>query len=251
MSNYHIDSVRWPDEFRFVLRSVSENFGKHAKPDGEGVLLTGLSTVQNLAMSLFHVISEVDEVIVNLNMVTADLGRLGKSAKAFGDANPFTRYKFLMRMWLYEFARFEDLFGYYTLFLEKNKLLTKQERKQAREEFYKANEPFIRMRNVFAHDAATWEGHVTTEIGLLAAADQVRMAIKDKDGKLLTWDDHIAPLCARMLPNLFEAGREMRITWSMLMAHLALQLVESGVLEKARRPFEPGPEFLHPGRPDR
>lgn len=251
MRSFHVDSVRWPDEFRYALASISSNFPKHATLEGAEIVLSGLSAKQSLVMSLFPILSEVDEVLTNLNLAMGDLERLRDDPWAFSDSNPFDRYKFVMRLWLYEFARFEDLFGYYTLWLEKRRRITKDERKQLRAEFYTQNETLIRMRNVFAHDKAEWAGHVTMEMGLLAALDAAGMSVADKEGKRLSWLDQMAPLCSRVLPQLLEAGQGMRVMWSMLMAELAAGLVEDGLLEKATVPFAPAPAFLRPGRPDR
>lgn len=237
MNAYYLEPIRFPDEFKFAIGSILSNFKKHASMDNSGITLNGLSAEQSLANAVFQLVSDADEVLKNLNMVISDLARLEERAKTFKDRNPFQRYKLLLRMYFYEYSRFEDIFGHYTHWKQHKGLLTKAERKQERHAFYQAFEPAIRTRNVMMHDAITWEDQCSVPIALLQGLEATGQMAVDADGKRLSWDDHIAPLCQRTLPSLLSMGQQMRVVWNMELAHLALELVNRGMLTKATKPY--------------
>ncbi|MFA7270068.1 MAG: hypothetical protein WC073_12035 [Sterolibacterium sp.] len=234
-----IEHIRIPDELKFVLNSACKNFPRLARIEGDDITLKGLTEKQKLVTSFFQLPAVADEVIDNLNLVIADLGTLAKSARAFGDERPFSRYKLIVRMFYYEFSRFEDIFGYYTLWLQRRKYLTKDARKKLRDDFYREHEPFIRVRNLFMHDDPTWKGHCTPEIAILQGLDLFGYEVRDKSGQLLTWEPHLGPLCLKMQSIFYEAGRSMQVTWSMLTAHAVHLLVQDGKLTKANKRFKP------------
>jgi len=81
--SHRIPPLRYPDEVRYVMLSISANWPKFATwKDGE-TTLSGLSKKQHLALDLFHIFSEADQLIDNLNTVIADLRRLQHSPTAF------------------------------------------------------------------------------------------------------------------------------------------------------------------------
>ncbi|VTU30021.1 hypothetical protein [Variovorax sp. PBL-E5] len=253
MAKYRIDRIRIPDEFRYALRSVSENFAEHAEmePGSNGITLKGLSPEQSLAHSVFLLTSEVDELIDNLNIVMGDLEGLSEDPRHLHDQNPFNRFQFLFRMFFYEYARFEDLFGYFTKWQQEQGLLTKVERKQSRDGFYAAFEDAFRIRNVLAHDAVEWR-QCTMEIGLLQALEATGQTAIDSKGVALSWKDHLGPICTRFAEAFVHIAHPMRTFWNMELAHLALALVSEGRLKKAKKPFDvQHPSFLRSGRPDR
>ena len=237
--SYRVSSIRWPDEFRYALNSISENFPAHAElsDDHKTIHLRGLSPEQCLAFDIFMLTTEADDVISNLNMVMSDLERLSETASAFGDRNPFSRFQFLVRMFFYEYGRLEDAFGQFTLWKQRQNLLTKAERKAEREAFYKYFEAAIRTRNLMMHDAVSWEQQCSLELGLLQGASTVGHRVVDREGVELEWDAHIRPLCERTLPMLLVMAQEMQVWWNMQMAHLALTLVEGGRLTRATKPY--------------
>lgn len=238
MHHYQLKPIKWPDEFREIFSSIANHFHKNANFSDNGLIrLEGLSPNQSSVLSLLSVISEVDDVNENLSLAMSDIDRLAKYPIIFGDSDPFKRYKFLVRMWMYEYARYEDLFGFYTLWQEKRGLLTRAERKAAREEFHQANKPLIRIRNILAHDSYSWESHHSSKhLTLLGALQTSGMRAIDKDGKVLRWEDHISPLCESMLPWLYECGQSMNLMWDLQMADLARKLIDRGELSKSTAP---------------
>lgn len=181
--------------------------------------------------------AEADEVIQNLNMTMSDMERLGKNAKFFDDRNPFDRFQFLVRMYFYEYGRFEDVFGYFTKWKQERGLMTKDERKAHRQVFYDCFEYAIKTRNLMLHDGVDWKEQCSPEIGILQCLEAIGHVAIDAAGKQLAWDEHIGPLCDRTLPVMLAMGQHMQVFWNMEMAHLALALVEGGQLPKATKPY--------------
>jgi hypothetical protein len=248
LQTYRINSIRWPDEFRYALNSVAENFDKHAEAsdDLRTITLNGLSPEQVLAHDVFMLGVQADEVLTNLNMVMGDIERLSVDANAFLDRNPFDRFQLLLRLYFYEYGRFEDVFGYFTNWMQQCSLLTKAERKAEREAFYGTFEYAIKTRNTMLHAATDWRDHCSAEIAILQGLEAIGRTAVDASGNALTWNDHIGPLCTETLPALLAMGQHMQVFWNMQMAHLALALVGAGKLQKEDKPYV-GPhaaEFL-------
>lgn len=248
MPVYQINQTRWPDEFRYALNSITKNFPKNAEltDDFRTIKFSGLSPAQVLAYDIFQLVSEVDEVIENLNMSLSDMEALGKDARTFQDRNPFNRFQFLFRMFFYEYGRFEDIFAHFTQWKLKFGLLTKEKRKTDRQAFYDLYEYAIKTRNVMMHDSVSWHAECSPELAILQGLELIGKAAVDRAGNRLTWDAHIGPLCERTLPLMLSMGEHMQVFWSMEMANLALALVDGGHLQKASKPYV-GPhaaEFL-------
>lgn len=235
-----IHSVRIPDEIKYLLDSILSSFPKYAIMHEDGIALRGLSKAQSLALSWLQVFGEVDEVIGNLNMTLADLERLSGDHRHFADKNPVTRYKLLVRMFFYEFSRFEDLFKRYTHWCVKQGLLTKEKRKELVNLFYVRLELPFKLRNVLLHGSFSWTGQITPELAILESAEHFGHEMKHKEtGKKLSWEDHLSPLCDKTIEDLAETGREMQIFWSMSAAEGVRTLIAEGKLKKAQRPFRP------------
>lgn len=239
MAIFKVNKIRWPDEFRYALNSIAENFSKIAEStdDFGTITLNGLSPEQALAHDIFMLASEVDEIIGNINIVMSDMVALGDDARAFRDRNPFNRFQFLVRMYFYEYGRFEDIFGHFTHWKVKRGLLTKEERKVHRQAFYDAYEDAIKTRNTMIHDSVSWQAQCSPEIAILQGLDAVGRVAIDSAGNQLTWDTHIGPLCKRTLPVMLAMGQHMQVFWNMEMADLALELVKAGLLQKATKPY--------------
>jgi len=239
MSTYRVNKIRCPDEFRYALGSIASNFGKHAEmtENSRTITLKGLSPSQALAHQIFMFFSEVDDLVENLNMVMFDMEQLAENARSFRDRNPFNRFQFLVRMYFYEFGRFEDIFGYLTQWKLKNSLMSKDERKAHRQAFYTTYEYAIKTRNLMMHDAVSWQEQCSLELGLLQALEIVGREAVDKTGSKITWEAHLGPLCKRTLPTMLAMGQHMQVFWNMEMADLALMLVGKGIFPKATKPY--------------
>jgi hypothetical protein len=237
----HIEHVRIPDELRIALGSVCERFPQIAsiEEDDKGIKLTGLTKEEQLALDFLDVSGPVDEIIDNINMILADLEALGNSSRAFGDNHPFRRYKLLVRTFFYEFGRFEDAFAYYTLWLQRRKYISKEQRKSMRDDFYEAAKPMAKVRNICLHSNPDWGKHVTPEIAILKGLDLFGLQVADKNGEILRWEPHLEPQCTQMCAMIELATSEMRTTWNMHFADCAERLIRDDKLRPATRRYMP------------
>jgi len=236
----HIDHVRLPDEILFAVNSICERFSTIASlADDGGFTLSGLTPGEQVALDFVALPGLVNEIIDNINIVISDLGVLAKSARAFGDNHPFRRYKLLVRTFFYEFGRFEDAFGYCTLWMQRRKFITKPERRSMMHDFYSAMEPMVKVRNICLHDEPSWSKHVTPEIAILKGLDLFGLQAVDGSGKTLEWEPHLAPQCNQMQSVIYTATSEMRTTWNMHFADCAKHLIKDGKLKPASRRFTP------------
>lgn len=235
-----IEHVRVPDEIRFVASRICETFPKRAKLDPSGEVSIGeLSPEEDLAGAFVQLSCYVDEIIDNINTVISDLGLLADSSRAFGDNHPFRRYKLLVRLFYYEFGRFEDAFGYYTLWLNHHKILDKKQRKSLMEDFHNEQKPLIVARSICLHDDPTWKPDTSPEIRILEGLDMFGLLAKDKDGKTLEWDPHLAPLCNARVSQFYQFASNMRTTWNMLFSNAAEEFIKAGKLKRVNRTFKP------------
>jgi hypothetical protein len=203
-----IGKIEYPNEIREILVSISERWPEYAQMSDAGdIALHGLSPEQNVALSFFFLATEVEEIFGNLGTVISDFEKLKDHERAFGDKNPFRRYQLLFRTYLYEHARFEDMYGYLMLWCENMKLINKKDRKKMKDEFYQMNEGFIKIRNALAHGKVDWKVHCTPDIVLLQGADLFNRVIFDKEGMQVTWKGTLSPLCEKMI-NVFTEERD-------------------------------------------
>ena len=234
-----VEHVRVPDEVRFVLNRICEKFADRAILTDDGLAIRDLTEEEDLCTAFVTLSGYVDDIIDNINMVMSDLGLLAESSGAFEDNHPFRRYKLLVRTFFYEFGRFEDAFGYYTHWLQRNNLLTKQERRSQMHDFHEQLKPLFVARNICRHDEPTWKPDVSPEIAILEGLDMFGLAARDKAGAPLEWDAHLRPLCEERVQSFFTFTADMRTTWNMLLATAAEYFIKQGKLVHARKPFSP------------
>ncbi len=194
--------------------------------DGKTIDIGVLPSDLAFLKTFFFLIAEVDESLQFLNLCLMDLDKLKSDPEVFPGSDPFQRYKLIVKSYMYEYARFEDIFGYLLIFLERNSYLTKKERKNVRDEFYEQIKPMVKIRNTIAHDSYGWEDHMTMEITMLRSAQTCGMALVDKKtGSKLSWAGELGKLIDEKRPMLLAEGRGMRTFWSMLIADLTHRFV--------------------------
>jgi hypothetical protein len=234
-----VDHVRIPDEVRFVGNKLCEQFPKRATFTDGGITIRDFSPEEKLVTEFTTVAGHVDDIIDNINSVMSDLGLLAQSSRAFADNHPFRRYKLLVRLFFYEFGRFEDAFGYYTLWMQRHGMLTKQARRSQMNNFHEQLKPLFVARNICLHDAPTWKPDTSPEIAILQGLEMFGLTVSDKAGRPLEWDPHLRPLCEKRVSTFFEFTAGMRTTWNMLFATAAEYFIAQGKLAPTQKPFKP------------
>ena len=237
---HDIEHIRVPDEILFPMNSLCERFPEVAtlKADG-GLKLRNLMPAEKVALDVLPIIGYVDEIIDNINLVISDLEQLAADARAFGDRHPFNRYKLIVRTFFYEYGRFEDAFGYYTLWFQQRGHISKGERRELRHSFFAEMEDLVKIRNVCLHDEPNWSKSITPEVIILDGMDLFQVEVRNRKGELLQWESHLGPLCLKMKDSFYARTAAMRTTWNMLFAHAVKALVDQGKLQQAKRRFIP------------
>lgn len=235
-----IEHVRVPDEILFAIDSICERWPKIASKENGGVTLRNLKPQEKVALDVLPLFRLVDEIIDNINFVMSDLNQLAEDSRAFGDRHPFKRYKLLARTFFYEFGRFEDAFGYYTLWFQKRGYIDKKARRELMDDFYAQIEHIVKIRNLCLHENPDWSKSTTPEISLLDGLDLFAVEVTHKEtGEALKWEPHLGPLCLEMETSFYQATAHMRTTWNMFAVRTVETLIGEGKLKKARRRFAP------------
>lgn len=235
-----IEHVRVPDEVLFPLNALCERWPKVATmQEGGGVELHNLKPQEQVVLDLLPLISYVNEILDNINFVMSDLGQLALDARVFGDRHPFSRYKLLVRTFFYEYGRFEDAFGYYTLWFQKRGYISKEIRRELRHTFFMQIEHVVKIRNVCLHDDPNWSKSLTPEISILHGLDMSQAEVRNKKGELLEWEPHLGPLCLAIEASFYESAARMRTTWNMILVRAVEALIDDGKLKKAKKRFIP------------
>jgi hypothetical protein len=210
-----IGKIEYPTEIKELLDSISERWPEYAQMSAKGYIkLRGLSPEQNVALSFFFLATEVEEIFGNLATIISDFKKLKDQERAFGDKKPLRRYQLLFRTYLYEHARFEDMYGYLMSWCENIKLINKKDRKDMKAVFYQMNEGFIKIRNALTHGNVDWKAHCTPDIVLLQGADLFNRVIFDNEGRQVTWQGILSPLCEKMINVFTEEKDRMLNFWN-------------------------------------
>lgn len=182
----------------------------------------------------------VDEIIDNINLVLSDLEQLASSARAFDEVTPLRRYKLLVRSFCCEYARFEDAFGYFTLWLKTHSHPDSKARRRLMDFFYQQIEPAAKISNLCLHNDLEWSGCVTPELNFLSQLDCSRMEARSKTtGQILQWEPHLGPLCKKMRASFHELTANMRTSWNMMLACASENQLAEGKLKPATKRFVP------------
>jgi len=227
-----VEHIRLPEEIRKLLVQINDKMVKHGRFEKGEIILPRLTKHQSTAKGLFVIVCEVDELIDNLNLLLNDIDSLSEYPTLFsGTGTPLKRYKLLVRSFFYEFSRFEDLFGYFLLWLERLGEISKQTRKEMRTAFYGRLKPMVDIRNTMLHDAFRWSQMLPTDVFLLEAADSARhRLVRKSDCIEADWKTILSPICATARVALFDAAADMRTFWSMLVADHTYFLAKKGTL---------------------
>jgi hypothetical protein len=210
----YLEDIRIPTGIHTLLRQINEEIGKQGFVQKEGRLfLPPLTKKQKMAFTFFVLSGEVGEVIENLNMILTDLDYLCENPRLFAlDRSPLKRYKLLFRSFFYEFSRFEDIFGYFMMWLERLKIISREDRKALRNDFYEMVKPMVKIRNTMLHESfsVTMEGIFPEEIYALEAAEGIGRMLIQADGTVIDWKTIMSPVFVEHRDILFQEGSAVR-----------------------------------------
>jgi hypothetical protein len=165
---------------------------------------------------LLALIADVDDAIANLNIVLGDLDRLGVGPFSFGDADPFSRFKFLLRSEVAEFERLSECFSQYLQFCGSAGELSQHEQRKLKALF---GERLGLLIDTAEGDAVTaiWRGtdrdhvHFRRGIGYLQSRSEVQ---RPTQATVEDWNKVLLPRIRRRRRVIFDAGMRLAAVWA-------------------------------------
>jgi hypothetical protein len=220
----YLEDIHIPAEIQTLLRQIDDEIRKRDLVKDGKIFLSRLTKKQEIAFTFFGLFVEVDELVGNLNLILTDLDQLCENPCLFVQyRSPLKRYKLLLRSFFYEFSRFEDLFGYFMVWLERLSIISREERKTLRDQFYRKVKPMVDIRNTMLHHSFQLEEAVPQEIFLLEAAESTGyILIQQLDGTVVDWKAMLSPVCAKNRDVLFQAASDVRDFWCEFFAHFPI-----------------------------
>jgi hypothetical protein len=213
----YLEDIRIPTGIHTLLRQINEEIGKQGFVQKEGRLfLPPLTKKQKMAFTFFVLSGEVGEVIENLNMILTDLDYLCENPRLFAlDRSPLKRYKLLFRSFFYEFSRFEDIFGYFMVWLARLRVISRKDRKTLRDRFYAMVKPMVNIRNTMLHDlfSTAMEGIFPQEIFSLEATEGIGRMLIQANGTVIDWKAITSPVFVEHRDALFQEAGALRDYW--------------------------------------
>lgn len=215
MSRLEIAKIDFPEVFDLDIRSLSNRFPDGVKfnhDDFSTEFIEKFPLTLSVAVSFFHVVSDFDEVIKNLNVVIEDLIELPN--RAYGSPSSYERrYHLFTKTFFAELLRVRDAWGRHLKRQEKDGLADKKERSEARRLFNEQFEEHYLIRNVYLHGHTVPISKREFELKLMALWHQagLKSELSPNDGSdVIDFDSVLRELCSRRAEGLFKIGTEVR-----------------------------------------
>jgi len=137
-----------------VFAEIEESILTNGKFDQKGVRFPLASSPRvKLARIYIHLLTEVDEIIENLNFAMLGISELPK-LKSLSRGQKMKRLHLLRRIYVYDFARVEDVLGQFLSGLGSLGYMSRRGIREIRNLFYRGTKPMIRARNYLIHNLA-------------------------------------------------------------------------------------------------
>jgi hypothetical protein len=166
--------------------------------------------------ALLALIADVGDVFANLNVVLEDLDKLEADPFAFGDTDPFARFKFLLRSIHAEFERFSGLFDQYLALTAASGYLTQRQRSRLKVIFTERVRSLLDAAEaeggVTAHWYAGAEKHVTLLRGVAHIQSFIEAA-QPNHTKAADWKKVLSPRVQSRRRMIFDAGWQIGHLW--------------------------------------
>lgn len=171
-----------------------------------------LDCISDIYWETFLFITEINEVIENLNLVIADLSFLSKHSEIYRQIRGrlSKKYSLMVRAFFYELFRTKEIFNRYLQYLKKARLLRKTDIKGYRDEFIKLFEAFIKIRNRMVHHTFALPGEEYQKLWMAEFALENHMAFaSQKTGAIITTADALEKLSAEFNEVAFSVGTSL------------------------------------------
>lgn len=215
-----IPKIDYPEGPKSQLREIAERLltkdGYYDQRNQSWKLKDGMTKKQHIADIYLFVIIELNEMIGNMNIALSDIDHLLEID--FQLERNEERFRFLIRMFLYEYGRTEDIYNYFLSALEGAGILNREERRKSRQSFHEWHKPFKKIRNTLLHDRMGFSDdnyRKLMAIKLLKHLDEklINKTTREKLDAAKIFKDMVST----KRNTLYKAGLGLREFWSIVL----------------------------------
>lgn len=157
-----IEKISFPQEYIEDLKRANplmlEALERDGVPIESGVFKLGkVDKETDVALIFFYWISDINEIVDNLNIVLSDLRALPVHYILL-NGSPKVRYELLVRTFFYEFYRFRETHNQFVKVAGHRGFIEKKDVPRLRNLLHDAFKNIINLRNAFVHGDPVWTG---------------------------------------------------------------------------------------------
>jgi hypothetical protein len=167
--------------------------------------------------ALLALVADVDAVIANLNIVLADIDKLGADPFAFGDTSPFARFKFLLRAAEAEFEHCSELFDQFLLHCASAHKLTQPERRRLQAIFEERVRLLLTAGKSEELTTSRTYAHADDQGALLRAVAYIQSRVEAAEPDhttVMEWAKRMRPRVQSSRRRIFHVGIQVAKVWS-------------------------------------
>lgn len=181
-----IPDIEYPEAFKPELSSLNSFFPASVEFNDEDHSISFKKTLtreQRIASSYLRIVSEVSDIVENLNIVVEDLRTLAR-IPPFSPSEAERRYILLTKVFFYELLRIRDGLGRFLKRLENYGIVTKEQRRDSRKLLEEQFEEHYLIRNVFLHGHSMPRSKEEYDLFLMAMFHETgyKPELRPKDG---------------------------------------------------------------------
>jgi hypothetical protein len=236
MKHSYLPKLRLPAEFLWHARQSLEQYqpkaGQHSKDS------LGIPPQLKQQCALLALVADVDDALANLNIVLRDLDRLAADPFGFGDADPFARFKFLLRSVHAEFEHFSGFFDRYLQLCGSDIKLTGPEQRRLKVIFAERVRALLDAAEAEQIVTARWNAPAGDEASVRRGVAYIQShieAAQPNHTRVADWKKVLWPRVRNQRQMIFDAGIRIVTAWTE-----AIELMASATdVEPRRRRLSP------------
>lgn len=209
-----IEKISFPQEYIEDLKRVNPLMLDALERDGipieSGVFKLGkVDKETDVALSFLYWISDINEIVGNLNIVLSDLRALPLHYILL-KGSPKARYELLVRTYFYEFYRFRETHNKFVKVAENRGFIEKKEVPKLRNLLHDVFKNVITLRNALVHGDPVWKGKEYVDLLLVDSAWENDMVLQHAEtGKIRSFAETLQDLCQSTADDFRTEGNRM------------------------------------------
>mgnify|MGYP001073826589 CR=1 FL=1 len=197
-----VEELDFPSQYMEILKQAPDLMLQALKRDGppieSGLINIGkIDESMKTAFFFFHWVTEINEVIKNINIILSDMRELPKNYIML-KGSPSKRFYILYRMYFYEFYRFREIFSSFVKIAAERHHIKRDEAKSLRKLFHDAFSEVIGVRNTLVHNSPIWKGEDHFDLSFFGSAWEQDMVMKHLEtGEIHDISKPLARVCPK------------------------------------------------------